>query len=242
MNQRTFQFDGQWNIVYYPDRPSGFAIMIIGERNHFVDEKSSFWLQHPGREQILNQLKSAGYTLYSSNLYGANWGSDKSVFLAKRLHHLIMKSEILNDRIHILAEGTGALTALKLMKLLKGNVRSAVFLNPCLSLNEKIQREKERKFFLNRLMKELSEAYELDTEQRELFQNNAHPDYLDINVPLKIIHVLGTGGEDQSHLYKRLIDSQKEEIAVEVQYLLAEKRYKIAAQARQFFKKFEDIL
>ncbi|PLT30391.1 hydrolase [Peribacillus deserti] len=242
MNQRTFQFDGQWNIVYYPDRPSGFAIMIIGDKNHFVDEKSSFWLQHPGREQILNQLKTAGYTLYSSNLYGANWGSEKSVFLAKRLHHLIMKSEILNERIHIFAEGTGALTALKLMKLLKGNLRSAVFLNPCLSLNELIQKEKDRKFFLNRLKGELSKAYELDTDKKELFLNSTHPEYLDINVPLKIIHVLGTGGEDQSHLYKRLVDNVKDDVSVEIQYLLAEKRYKIAAQARQFFKKYEDIL
>ena len=95
MEQRTFQIDGQWSIIHYPEQPSGFSVLIIGDRGHFVEQGSSFWLQHPGRLRILEHLKGHGYTLFSSNFYGANWGNSKSVDLSMKLYLNFMKSEIL---------------------------------------------------------------------------------------------------------------------------------------------------
>lgn len=93
MEQRTFQIDDQWNIIYYPERPSGFSVMVIGDRSHFVEKDSSFWLQHPGRLQILEYLKEYGYTLFSSNFHGANWGSPKALDLSLNLYILFMKKK-----------------------------------------------------------------------------------------------------------------------------------------------------
>ncbi|MBR8646233.1 hypothetical protein KEH51_27750 [[Brevibacterium] frigoritolerans] len=42
MEQRTFQIDDQWNIIYYPERPSGFSVMVIGDRSHFVEKTAAF--------------------------------------------------------------------------------------------------------------------------------------------------------------------------------------------------------
>ncbi|WP_026693267.1 hypothetical protein [Peribacillus kribbensis] len=238
INQRSFLLDGQYSMIYYPERPSGFAVMIIGDRNHFVEEKTSFWLQHPGRNEIVTQLKSLGYMLFSSNFYGASWGSDRAADLAKRLYHMVMKSEILNERFHILAEGTGALTAMKVADLLKDQIRSVVFLNPCLSLQKKIQKEKEQKFFYKKIINEISHAYGWNKQESAEFLRSPEAENLEISVPLKIIHILGNGAEDQSELYKSIQNKSH----LEIQFLLAEKRYKIAAQARSFFRKYETIL
>ncbi|WP_409294748.1 hypothetical protein V1498_16430 [Peribacillus sp. SCS-26] len=241
MEQRIFQFDGQWNIVYYPERPSGFAVMILGDRHHYVDKEGSYWQNHPGRSEMLQLLKDSGYTLFASNLYRPNWGNDLSVHSAIKLRHLLMKSEILNDRIHILAEGTGALTALKLMTVCPEGFRSAVFLNPCLSLSELIQRERERKVYFKGFEQEIAQAYNLDAGELNLLEREELRG-TDIKTPLQIIHVLGGSEEDQSYLYKELEAAKQAGSEVEIQYLLAEKRYKCGVIARQFFKRHEKYL
>lgn len=240
MEQRTFQFDGQWNIVYYPVQPSGFGVLIIGDRTHFVEDNTSYWLQHPGRKQILDHLKSAGYVLFSSNLYGANWGSAKSADLAAKLYHMMMKSEILNQNVHILAEGSGALTALSLMEKMGDHIRSAVFINPTLFLKQKMDKEKENVFFYKKWLHEAAEANEMTPKEYEALISSKDNIPQLSNVPLKIIQVLERTDEKLHKLYRELQNREGKE--VDITYLLPEKRYKIASQIQRFFKRYEGSL
>ncbi|HJV15917.1 MAG TPA: hydrolase, partial [Bacillales bacterium] len=120
MENRNFQLGNEWNIIYYPEKPTGFGILIIGDERHFVDESKSFWQQNEGKLSIIKVLKESGYTIFSSNLYGKNWGSEKAIELAERLYQHVIRNEIINGKIHIIAEGMGALVAIKLMEKLKG--------------------------------------------------------------------------------------------------------------------------
>ena len=240
MEQRTFQIDGQWNMIYYPERPSGFSVLIIGDRGHFVEQDSSFWLQHPGRLRILEYLKGHGYTLFSSNFYGANWGNVKSVELARKLYLHFMKSEISNDKIHILAEGTGALVAFQLVQEMSSHIRSVVLINPCLSLKLRLEKEKENKLFYKKMLHEVAEAYEMDVTESEPFimEKEEIPQLKDI--PVKIIHLLGLQ-KDQSSLYRQLQRKNKQ-TDIELVYLLSEKLYKLPFVIHSFYKKNERSL
>ena len=77
--------------------------------------------------------------------------------LAMKLYLNFMKSEICNDKIHILAEGTGALIAFQLVRELGSHIRSVVFINPCLSLKLTLEKEKENKFFYKKMLREVAE-------------------------------------------------------------------------------------
>ena len=135
-----------------------------------------------GKLAIINHFKKTGYTTFSSNLYGRNWGSEHAVELARRLYHQVIRSEILNNKIHIVAEGMGALVALKLMEKMKGQLRSVVLLNPILSLKSHIEQEREYKFFYKKLMRELVAAHHTDqaTLEKEI-----------LNIPLEVKFTIG---------------------------------------------------
>ena len=240
MEQRTFQIDGQWSIIHYPEQPSGFSVLIIGDRGHFVEQGSSFWLQHPGRLRILEHLKGHGYTLFSSNFYGANWGNSKSVDLAMKLYLNFMKSEICNDKIHILAEGTGALIAFQLVRELGSLIRSIVFINPCLSLKLTLEKEKENKFYYKKMLREVAAAYEIDANESEPFIMKTEEIPQLGETPVKIIHLLSLH-QDQSPLYKQL-QKQNKQTEIQLAYLLPEKLYKIPSIIQSFYKTNERIL
>ncbi|HJV31499.1 MAG TPA: hydrolase, partial [Bacillales bacterium] len=194
MENRNFQLGNEWNIIYYPEKPTGFGILIIGDERHFVDESKSFWQQNEGKLSIIKVLKESGYTIFSSNLYGKNWGSEKAVELAERLYQHVIRNEIINGKIHIIAEGMGALVAIKLIEKLKGQLRSIIFLDPILSLKQHLLQEKENKFFYKKLKRELESAYQMDFKKLEveyLLMENPLPN--DHNIPLKIIHILSGG-------------------------------------------------
>lgn len=240
MEQRTFQIDGQWNIIHYPEQPSGFSVLIIGDRGHFVEKGSSFWLQHPGRLRILEHLKDHGYTLFSSNFYGANWGNPKSVDLAMKLYLNFMKSEISNDKIHILAEGTGALIAFQLLREFGELIRSVVFINPCLSLRLRLEKEKENKFFYKKMLQEMASAYDIDINECESFiMAKEKIPQLD-KTPMKIIHLLSLH-KDQSFYYKQL-QKQNKQTEIQLAYLLPEKLYKVPYLIQSFYKSNEQYL
>ncbi|WML49577.1 hydrolase [Neobacillus sp. PS3-34] len=194
MDNRIFQLDTQWNIIHYPEKPNGFGILIIGDERHFVDESKSFWLQNEGKQFLIQNLKESGYTIFSSNLYGRNWGSRRAVQLAQRLYQHIIRNEIMNEKIHILAEGMGALVAMSLFKEMKDQIRSAVLVNPILSLNLHLEQEKEHKFFYKKLLNELSYAYQKDirTIESEILKNGS-PVYFDADIPVKLFHILAGG-------------------------------------------------
>ncbi|MEY9865880.1 pimeloyl-ACP methyl ester carboxylesterase [Peribacillus sp. B2I2] len=240
MEQRIFQIDDQWNIIYYPERPSGFSVMVIGDRSHFVEKDSSFWLQHPGRLRILEYLKEYGYTLFSSNFHGANWGSPKAMDLSLNLYILFMKKEIVNQRFHILAEGTGALLALKLMNELGNKIRSVVLIDPVFSLKAQLEKEKENKFFYKKWLSEVAAAYELDPAECEQHILDTDDTVIAEKIPMKVIQVFGSMRKEQASLYREIQLARKADL--QLTYLLPEKRYKIPYQIQKFFNENEESL
>jgi hypothetical protein len=243
MESRNFKLDTEWNMIHYPEKPKGFGVLIIGDERHFVDENSSFWTQNEGKQSFIQTLRDAGYTIFYSNLYGKNWGSDKAVQLAKRLYEYIVRTEIINQRIHLIAEGMGALVAIKLLVEMGGNIRSAVFLNPVLSLKHHLEQEKEHKFFYKKLVNELSISYGVEKSQVvEVISKNDHEFPVVIsNIPVKIIHVLsGNRAYKQSNLLRQLSVKWRDDKApITVSYMVPEKKKQIEQDVTRFFKGHE---
>jgi predicted alpha/beta hydrolase family esterase len=240
MENRNFQMDTQWNIIHYPEKPTGFGILIIGDERHFVDESKCFWSQNEGKLAIINQFKDAGYTTFSSNLYGRNWGSENAVEMAQRLYQRVIRSEILNNKIHILAEGMGALVAVKLLEKMNSQLRSVVLVNPVLSLKQHIEQEKEHKFFYKKLMRELTAAYKMDQSELEnqLVQTENNSE-LDSEIPIKIIHVL-SGGKSykQSKQLQQLLGPTN----LSPTFIVSEKKPQLGNMIINFFKSNEHNL
>ncbi|CAH2713495.1 hypothetical protein BACCIP111895_00631 [Neobacillus rhizosphaerae] len=240
MENRNFQMDTQWNIIHYPEKPTGFGILIIGDERHFVDDSKCFWTQNEGKLDIIDQLKEEGYTIFSSNLYGRNWGSESAVELAKSLYQHVIRSEILNNKIHILAEGMGALVAIRLMENMKKNIRSVILLNPILSLKHHLEQEKEHKFFYKKIMKELSTAHRMNLLELEnnIFSMEESVN-LEYDFPVKIIHVLAGGKSyNQSKQYHRIINTSK----FNPTFILQEKKQQLGKIFIKYFSSHETVL
>ena len=240
MENRNFQMDTQWNIIHYPEKPTGFGILIIGDERHFVDESKCFWTQNEGKLAIINQLRESGYTIFSSNLYGRNWGSDQAVDLAQRLYQQVIRSEILNNKVHLVAEGMGALVAVKLMEKMKGQLRSIVLLNPILSLKKHIELEKEHKFFYKKLMRELTAAHKMDQITLEQKLGNMDDEVkIDMGVPIKIIHVMSSGKSyNQSNQLQKLLANTD----ISPTYIVPEKKQQLGNMMKKFFNSYEKLL
>jgi hypothetical protein len=244
MDNRNFQMDNQWNIIHYPEKPKGFGVLIIGDERHFVDEHNSFWLQNEGKLEIINKLKEAGYTIFSSNLFGCHWGSDHAVELAERLYHHVIRNEILNNKIHIIAEGMGALAALKLLRKIPGRVRSLVVINPILSLQLHIEHEKEHKFFFKKLTKELESAYQCSLNEIEDRLNN-ETGYitLQFGIPIKMIHVLSGGrAYNQAKLYHQILKQEIDKKVFDASFILPEKKQQLGSMLVKFLSSSEKDL
>ncbi|MFC0557711.1 alpha/beta hydrolase [Halalkalibacter alkalisediminis] len=159
VHARFIRIEEQWNVIYLPERPSGFAVFLLGDNAMVVEEDTSDWEQHPERHVFLQNLLSRGYTVVASSLYNRHWGSIKAYQLLKQLYHLVLKQEILNKKIHLFAEGTGALLAIQWINEYSDRTRSCYFVNPCFSLNEFYQQEQENKLYFKRFLKELEQSY-----------------------------------------------------------------------------------
>jgi hypothetical protein len=245
MENRNFKLDTEWNMIHYSEKPNGFGILIIGDERHFVDEQNSFWLQNEGKQLLLNHLIQTGYTCFYSNLYGRHWGTQKSTKMAERLYHHIMRSEILNSKIHIIAEGMGALIALDLVKLLKEAIRSIAFINPVFSLKNQLELEKEHKFFYKKLLREISVAYNVEITNIEEVLGSIRNDLNDSpHIPLKIIHVLsGKRSYHQFEFSKKLVTKwEQNNKTIQSTFLLPEKKQQIGKIISNFFHQFEHEL
>ncbi len=245
MESRNFQLDTEWNIIHYPEQPQGFGILIIGDERHFVDENTSFWIQNEGKKSQLKMLQKAGYTLFYSNLYGKHWGSDKAVKLAKRLYEHVIRTEIMNGKIHVIAEGMGALAALKLINEMGSTIRSIFLINPILSLQYHLELEKDHKFFYKKLLKELAHSYE--TDEKDIIEHLKKvdaPSLINLPVPMKVIHILAGGrAYKQSQLLNQLSEKwEQEKVSISVFYMVPEKKQQMADQMISFFKSHEEML
>ncbi|PLR97623.1 hydrolase [Bacillus sp. T33-2] len=245
MESRNFKLDTEWNMVHYPAKPNGFGILIIGDERHFVDGKSSFWIQNEGKLVFINKLRDAGYTIFYSNLYGRNWGSEKAVTLVKHLCHHILKNEILNYKIHIIAEGMGALTAFQLVNDPDLHIRSMLLVNPVLSLKKHLEHEKEHKFFYKKILKELGDAFREDGRELEevLAGSPAGPE-LNPQIPVKVIQVLAGNRSYKQSEYLRYLSRrwEQQKLPVSLSYVVPEKKQQLGSQAIRFFNSHEHIL
>ena len=242
-NIRFFLMGGQWNVVHVPEKPNGFGVLIIGDTNHFVDEYKSLWTQHIGRIKIMEQLLNAGYTVFYSNLFGTNWGSEKALEHSQQLYHVILKQEILNSKIHILAEGMGALVAIQLMETMKEDIRSVALINPCLDLHAHYKLEKEKKFFFKKLMKELLESHNVTKEELENKIKHISGRNYASDIPVKVWQTTTNFTYNPNVHCKIYEEWRKKQLSpILVTYHLMEKRYTYGNAICQFFAKFESKL
>jgi hypothetical protein len=246
MSHRIFKIDNEPCIVHYPFRPNGFAVLILGDVNHYVDEQSSFWFQQETRKSIITELTERGYIVYYSNLYGANWASDKAVGLVQRLYHYIKRREIINEKIHILAEGMGGLFIEKLLPAIGSQIRSVVLLSPCISLYEHFSQEKEQKFFYKKLRKEISLAYRIEDEQCEDVIKEGEftgKDLKKTETPLYTIQSLNSSRyKNQFTLIKDIYkDRNEKKLPGEIYIILPEKRNKASLKIVSYFSLHEQV-
>ncbi|WP_026676116.1 hypothetical protein [Fictibacillus gelatini] len=239
IEERFFNVDGQWNVIHLPKKPSGFGVMILGDLNHFVDEKTSLWKQNE-RLWLIQHLRNRGYTCFYSNLYGRNWGSPKAITLAKRLYHHVIKSEILNPKIHLLAEGMGALVALKLMEEMQGNIRSCLLINPCLDLKGHFYQMKLNRLFYKQTVKEIGAAYGIANKNVEPFvETLADLSAYQSAVPVKIWHA-ASGVQFPFKVHSRKYEEIRYHLhaPIELSIHLPEKRLSLG-NITDFYKLYE---
>ena len=41
INHKTFQLNKEWTTIFYPEQPSGFAIMLLGGDKHYINENAN---------------------------------------------------------------------------------------------------------------------------------------------------------------------------------------------------------
>ncbi|WP_210610961.1 alpha/beta hydrolase [Priestia flexa] len=244
MHRRFFSLDTQWNVVHVPEKPNGFGVLVLGDKDHFVESSTSLWIQHGGRSQLLQYLQDEGYTVFYSNLYGRHWGSPKANRLAKQLYHLIMKQEILNKRIHILAEGMGALLAMQLMEGGETFIRSVALLNPCIDLHTHASHEKQNKFFYKQFTRDMTIAYDVERKQvAKMIAQYPTCEQLTSTLPVKI----WTTANEVTH-YPLIHSKQYEQHRLSLQspislsLYLMEKKYLFERSLLQFYKLNEKVL
>ncbi|WP_070119775.1 hypothetical protein [Bacillus marinisedimentorum] len=239
-----FQMENQYNAVHFPERPNGFAVLVIGDANHYVEKGASLWTQHFARRYWIEEFVKEGYIVFYSNLFGPNWGSPKSVEYLHSLWQLLLRKYILNNRLHVAADGMGALSALKLMKKYPRMVRSAVFIDPCLDLKHHFHKEKSNRLFFHRMLHDLSAAYEVKSEHVEENVIAAYrmEDYV-TNHPVRIWHATDL------HIYditgnSRQFEKLREESGnpIKLTLYVQEKKYTCASDIKPFFKENEKIL
>ncbi|OIU72523.1 hypothetical protein [Rossellomorea aquimaris] len=247
MNQRLFQLDQEWCMIHYPERPNGFAVMILGDHHHYVDHKTSFWDQHEARKKWIRDLTAKGYIVYYSNLYGANWGSEQAVELAGRLYEYVKRREIINSKIHILAEGMGALVFKGLYPRLENEIRGVVMFTPCLSIYELIRHEREQKFFYKKLVNELTGSRGMKEEDYEQLLSQSRYDYevfKDSPIPLYIVQSYNVNRyKNQFSLIKDIYKHRLEKgLSTDLFYVVPEKRDSLGMKLASYFSLHEKVL
>ena len=242
VKQRFFQLDTEWNVIHYPEKPNGFGVFIFGGEGHFVEEKNSYWLQHFGRNIWLTALLEAGYTVFYSNLYGNHWGSEKAKDLAESLYHYVIRHEILNERIHIVAEGMGALLIPEFVRSLNKKVRTVCVINPYFSLKEKMDEEKEQLFFYKKFLQEVKMA-NLGKGKQPLAQTEEVIKDWSFPQVLSILYVMeGNRTFSKRKIIESLVEQRnKKQFLTHIHYLLPERRNVLTSFILRTFKANEDL-
>ncbi|MBU9713254.1 hypothetical protein [Evansella tamaricis] len=192
VRKRTLTIEEEKCLLHLPEKPNGYGILLVGDRNHYIQGETSLWTQHPTRKNLLEGLMEAGYTIFYCDQGGAHWGNDRLSVVLGRLKSLVMKTEILNQHIHILAEGMGALLVLRLMTDPSVSVRSAVFINPCFYLDKQLEEEKTNRFFYKKMIQEIKSSYGIEEKEIEDVCKKLGEicEKLDPSIPIRLIQAV----------------------------------------------------
>jgi hypothetical protein len=245
MSNETFQLEQQWCMVHYPEKPNGFAIFIIGDQQNYVNEETSFFLENKGKSVMIDKFTEAGYLVYYSNLFGRNWGNDPSVKHAYRLYQFIIRQEILNSKIHVLAEGMGVLIAIKLIPLMRENIRSVVLISPCISLDAHIKQEQKRKFFYKKLMKEIQIAFnKSEDECLEMFKYESFYPLKETKKAICIFQLIDNNSyKGQDEVLKELIEYRnKNNYRTKFHFIMSDNQVNMTSKMISIFKGQENNL
>lgn len=238
MELRRLILNGEPCIIHYPERPNGFAILLIGNQHDFLPpDGEHYWQRQETRRKILEALLDRGYTIYFSNYFGQHMGSDAAARLAKDLYEYVKRTEILNERIHIIAENLGAKIALRFLEKKPEALRSIIFLNPLFSLRWQVELLKEYPFVYRRFLQEVAKAYHLREEESEPFILH-EPLTVKLDTrPYKIIHILKHGMYDEQ--WVRMYQSCLSGPGTALHVLLREKAQEFLAIAEKLFQETE---
>ncbi|WP_144559285.1 hypothetical protein [Shouchella miscanthi] len=159
---RYIDLNGCKNSYCIPEKPNGYAIFMLLD----------YQTLHSGHaEHFIDPFVKKGYTVFSSGLLIAEWGSKKAVKHAEHLIQLLLRQETINEKIFLCAEGTGALIAQQLCCSDDIHIRAAAFINPLLSLEDCFLHYQDDEVTLKRFKKEMSRQYGLKHCDRKIVAN-----------------------------------------------------------------------
>ncbi len=147
---RYIDLNGCKNSYCIPEKPNGYALFMLLDYRLLTPDTA---------EQLIETFVKKGYTVFSSNLLLAEWGSKKAVKHAEHLIQLLLRQETINERIFLCAEGTGALIAQQLFTKETIQIRAATFIHPFLSLQDCLHAYKKDELALKRFKKEMRSQY-----------------------------------------------------------------------------------
>ncbi|WP_078391766.1 hypothetical protein [Shouchella patagoniensis] len=152
---RYIDLNGCKNSYCLPEQPNGFAVFVISDSSILTKFEV---------KKLINYLVYSGYTVFSTSLLDAHWGSAKAVNHARDLIQLFLKKETVNKRIFLYAEGSGALIAKQLLIDNDISIRAAAVMKPFFTLESVLKEKQADDLARKRFQKEVKEAYGLTAD------------------------------------------------------------------------------
>lgn len=237
MEYRKIFLNREACIIHYPNRPNGFGILIISNDEKFSEGTESKWLLNQSRFAILQELVDKGYTIFYTNLGGNHLGNQKATDQVRHLYEYVKRTEILNEKIHVIAEGFGAIIVCSLMDNNPSFIRSALLINPIFSLAWVKELVHGQPFFYKRFLMDVSRAYTISEEKCENFIMDLTKGPFSFTFPFKIVHILEHGVQDG--MWLRLYQTYLPDGTDNIHVLMPEKRNEIANIAQKLFEAAE---
>ena len=243
---RYFKWKGKWSVKFLPEKPNGFAVYLLSGQDFTVEDSSSIWESHPEKKLFLERLLNSGYTVLTSELNPHHWGNESACSFSEQLIEHLIKTEIINKRIHLFAEGWGAIAAIKLLSRKRVDIRSMLFFNPCIYLESYYDLELQNKLYYKKLKHELSAAYGMKPERinRQWVRQISDPPLKENWSPLLLIHRVDEKRYPlPSHSRKLERELIKTMQPVQLKLLSSTRRFdSISEPTTLFYQKHEQIL